>query len=283
MVSRKILAGPDEGGPERQSPHSTQTCNLERSGHRRTKDKAFHTGSVASRHNARVPRRTPGRERQCATGAKLRGREDITIASWNVRTLRAAGKVEELLHEMDRYKWSILGLCEMRWKKSGEIPTDGGHRVYLSGKEDKHEQGVGFLVHKDFVKSVIGCRPISSRLMTVRLRASPFNITIIQVYAPTSSYDDSDVDEFYRDLQSLVDQTQKQDILVVQGDWNAKVGGIDNLLTMVKKRKLRWYGHISRSSGMAKTILQGTVKEARRRRDGKITSRNGREWGLWIP
>ena len=117
---------------------------------------------------------------------------------------------------MDRYKWSILGLCEMRWKKSGEIPTDG--------KEDKHEQGVGFLVHKYIVKSVIGCRPISSRLITVRLRASPFNITIIQVYAPTSSYDDSDVDEFYRELQSLSDQTPKQDILVVQGDWNATVG-----------------------------------------------------------
>ena len=60
--------------------------------------------------------------------------------------------------------------------------------------------------------------------MTVRLRASPFNITIIQVYAPAYSYDDSEVDEFYRELQSLVDQTPKQDILVVQGDWNAKVG-----------------------------------------------------------
>ena len=161
---------------------------------------------------------------KCATGSKLRGREDIAIATWNVRTIRAAGKVEELLREMGRYKWSILGLFEMRWKKFGEIPTDGRHRVYFSGNEDKHEQGVGFLVHKDIVKSVIRCRPISSRLMTVRLRASPFNITIIQVYAPTSSYDDSEVDEFYRELQSLVDQTPKQDILVVQGDWNAKVG-----------------------------------------------------------
>ena len=56
----------------------------------------------------------------------------------------------------------------------------------------------------------------------MRLRASPFNITIIQVYIPTSSYDDSEDDEFYRELQSLVDQTTKQDILVVQGDWNAK-------------------------------------------------------------
>ena len=96
--------------------------------------------------------------------------------------------------------------------------------MYFHGKADKYEQGVGFLVHKDIVKSVIGCRPISSRLMTVRLRASPFNITIIKVYAPTSSYDDSDVDEFYRELPSLVDQTPKQDILVVQDDWNVKVG-----------------------------------------------------------
>ena len=78
-------------------------------------------------------------EEQLRIRAKLRGREDITIATWNVRTLRAAGKVEELLHEMDRYKWSILGLCEMRWKKSVEIPKDGGHRVYYTGKEDRHE------------------------------------------------------------------------------------------------------------------------------------------------
>ena len=174
-----------------------------------------------------------GENDKCATGAKLRAklraREDIAIATWIVRTLRAAGKVEKLLHEMNRYKWSILGLYEMRWKKSGEIPTHGGHRVYFSGKEDTHGQGVGFLVHKDIVKSVIGCRPISSRLMTVRLRASPFNITIIQVYAPTSSYDDSDIDEFYRELQSLVDHTPKRIF------WLYKVIGTRKLEKMHKK------------------------------------------------
>ena len=59
--------------------------------------------------------------------------------------------------------------------------------------------------------------------MTVRLRTSPFNITVIQVYAPTSNYDDSEVDEFYRELQSLVDKKPKQDILVKQGDLNRKL------------------------------------------------------------
>ena len=58
--------------------------------------------------------------------------------------------------------------------------------------------------------------------MTVRLRASALNITIIQVYAPKSSYNNSEGDEFYNELQSLVDQTPKQDILVVQGDWSVK-------------------------------------------------------------
>ena len=47
---------------------------------------------------------------KCAPGAKLREREDITIATWNVRTIKVAGKVEEPLHQIDRYKWSILGL-----------------------------------------------------------------------------------------------------------------------------------------------------------------------------
>ena len=53
---------------------------------------------------------------------------------------------------LERSERSIFGLCEMRWKKSGEIPTDGGHGVYFSRKENKHEHGVGFLVHKDIVK-----------------------------------------------------------------------------------------------------------------------------------
>ena len=60
------------------------------------------------------------------------------------------------------------------------------------------------------------CRPVSSRLIIIRLRAVPFNITIVQAYAPTSDHDDNKIEEFY-------DQLQK-DILVVQGDWNTKVG-----------------------------------------------------------
>ena len=70
----------------------------------------------------------------------------------------------------------------------------------------------------------MGCQPVSSRLITIGLKASPFNITIIQAYAPTTDYDDDDIEDFYDQLQRVVDQTPKKDIIVVQGDCNANVG-----------------------------------------------------------
>ena len=85
----------------------------------------------------------------------------------------------------------------MRWKNFGET-TEEGHKVFFSGKEDKYEHDVGFLVHKDIVNIVMGCRPISSRLIIIRLRAVPFNtIIVVQAYAPTSDSDDNEIEECY--------------------------------------------------------------------------------------
>ena len=154
----------------------------------------YHTGSVAARVNKyRAFHRTPGWRCQVCYWYIIEDsrRDNITIGTWNTRTLRAAEKLKELTHEMDRYRWNILELCEMRWKNYGETTTEEGHKIFSSGKEDKHEHGIGFLVHKDIVNTVMGCRPVSSRLITIRLRAVPFNITIVQAYAPTSDYNDN--------------------------------------------------------------------------------------------
>ena len=80
---------------------------------------------------------------------------------------------------MGRYHWNKVRLCEMRWKTFREMSTVDGHKIYFSGAEDRHEYGVGFLVHKDIASAVLGCRLVSSRLISVSLRATPFNITII--------------------------------------------------------------------------------------------------------
>ena len=65
--------------------------------------------------------------------------------------------------------------------------------IFFRGKVDKNEHGVGFLVHKDIVNTVMKCRPVSNRLITISLRAVPFNITIVQVCAPTSDYNDNEI------------------------------------------------------------------------------------------
>ena len=132
-------------------------------------------------------------------------------------------KVEELTHAMDRYHLNILGLVEIRWKKlTRSVCLLIG--LFQSWRRVRHEDGVGFLVQKDMVSAVLECRPVSSRLISIRLRAAPFNITILQVYATASGHDNTGVDQFYQQLQKIIDQIPKKDILVVQGDWNAKVG-----------------------------------------------------------
>ena len=155
---------------------------------------------------------------------KIRAGSNTIIGTWNVRTLTNTGKLEELEHELTRYNWNILGLCESRLLKAGEKSSTESHRLYCSGLEDTHQQGVAFIVHKNTVNCVMTCCPISSRLITIRLRANPFNISIIQAYASTSNESDDDVEYFYEELQKVLDKTPKTDILVVQGDWNAKIG-----------------------------------------------------------
>ena len=84
----------------------------------------------------------------------------------------------------------------VRLKNFGEMSTDDRHKVNFSGEEDRHEYVVGFLAHKDIASAVLGCRPVSSRLISILLRDASFNIIIIQVSAPASGHDVSEVDHF---------------------------------------------------------------------------------------
>ena len=61
-------------------------------------------------------------------------------------------------------------------------------------------------------------------MISVRFQGKPFNITVIQVYAPTSNAKEAEVEQFYEDLQDFSELTPKKDVLSIIGDWNAKVG-----------------------------------------------------------
>jgi len=105
-------------------------------------------------------------------------------------------------------------LSEVRWPGVGEFNTEEGHKIWYIGDEKHKEKGVAFMVHKAMTGSVIACEPRSSRMISIRLAATPKNITIIQVYGPTCTHTDEDIEEFYQNLDSLINTTPKKDILV---------------------------------------------------------------------
>ena len=80
------------------------------------------------------------------------------------------------------------------------------------------------MVNKRVRNAVLGCNLENDRMMSVHFQGKPFNITVIQVYAPTSNAEEAKVEWFYEDLQDLLELAPKKDVLFIIGDWNAKVG-----------------------------------------------------------
>ena len=80
------------------------------------------------------------------------------------------------------------------------------------------------MVNKRVRNAVLGCNLKNDRMISVRLQGKPFNITVIQVYAPTSNAEETEAEQFYEDLQDLLELTPKKDVLFIIGDWNEKVG-----------------------------------------------------------
>ena len=78
------------------------------------------------------------------------------------------------------------------------------------------------MVNKRVWNAVLGCNLKNNRMISVRFQGKPFNITVIQAYAPTSNAEEAEVDRFYEDLQDLLELTPKKDVLLIIGDWNAK-------------------------------------------------------------
>jgi len=150
-------------------------------------------------------------------------RHTLKIATWNVRTMRTDAKLETLEGEMKRYGIGCLGVAETRWTGVGHFISDNGSTVIYSGGTE-HKYGVGVILDKALSTSLLGYNPINDRIMTVRIAASPFNLTYIQAYAPTNQASDPEKDAFYDRLEQVHLQVPQSDIVIIGGDFNAKIG-----------------------------------------------------------
>ena len=131
------------------------------------------------------------------------------------------GKLE-VIKQMSRVNIDILGIRELRWTGMGEFNSDD-HYIYYCGQESLRRNGEAIIVNKRVQNAVLGCNLKNNRMISVCFQGKPFNITVIQAYATTSNSEEAEVEQFYEDLQDLLELTPKKDVLII-GDWNAKVG-----------------------------------------------------------
>ena len=132
------------------------------------------------------------------------------------------GHLEEVKQEMARVNVNIQGISKLKWTGMGEFNSDD-HYIYYCGQESLRRNGEAITVNKRVQNAVLGCNLKNDRMISVHLQGKPFNITVIQVYAPTSNTEEAEVEQFYEDLQDVLELTPQKDVLFIIGDWNAKV------------------------------------------------------------
>ena len=151
-------------------------------------------------------------------------KEKCCIGTLNVRSMNQ-GKLQVVKQEMERVNIDILGISELRWTGMGgqEFNSDD-HYIYWCGQKSLRRNGVAIIVNKRVQNAVLGCNLKNDRMISVHFQGKPFNIMVIQAYAPTSNTEAAEVEWFYEDLQDLLELTPQKDVLFIIGDWNAKAG-----------------------------------------------------------
>ena len=132
-------------------------------------------------------------------------KEQYCIGTWNVRSMNQ-GILEVVKQETARVNVDILGIRELKWTEMGEVNSDD-HYIYYCGQESLRRNGVAIMVNKRVQNSVLGCNLKNDRMISVHFQGKPFNITVIQAYAPTSNAEEAELEQFYEDLEDLLELT----------------------------------------------------------------------------
>ena len=133
------------------------------------------------------------------------------------------------MEEIKRLKnWSIIGLSETKIKDSMVMEVDQGHLMFTSGNESDRKNGVAFLVNKKIKDSIVDFKNLCDRLAMLKIRGIKYNINVIHAYMPTSSHSDEEVDAVYDMMRTLINHIPKRNLLILTGDYNCKLGGLQN-------------------------------------------------------
>ena len=125
-------------------------------------------------------------------------KEQYYIGTWNVRSMNQ-GKLEVVKQEMAKVNIDTLGISELKWTGMDEFNSDD-HYIYYCRQESLRRNGVAIMVNRRVQNAVLGCNLKNEGMISVHFQGKPFNITVTQVYAPTSNAAEAEVERFYEDL-----------------------------------------------------------------------------------
>uniref|UniRef100_A0A8D8LZ42 Craniofacial development protein 2 n=3 Tax=Cacopsylla melanoneura TaxID=428564 RepID=A0A8D8LZ42_9HEMI len=160
----------------------------------------------------------------------------LKMGTWNVKGLNEAGKLENVLNEIKNLGLDLCGISETFWKESSDIitslPTGEKYRIIYSGQEEISRKGVAIVVNHNLINQITSVHIVSERVMAVKIETKPKNMFIIQCYAPTLDSDDEIKEQFYSEVRETIKKKQSQDVLILMGDFNSKVGSqkIDDII-----------------------------------------------------
>lgn len=136
--------------------------------------------------------------------------------------------VAQVAKEFRNYKLEILGISESRWSGSGKMGLTTGETVMWSGMEKTHESGVALMLSKHAAKYLEEWKAVSNRILIARFFSIYVATTVVVCYASTNGAEDDVKEAFYDSLQAIVRDVKRYDLLIVGGDFNAKVGSDNN-------------------------------------------------------
>ena len=134
-------------------------------------------------------------------------KEQYCIGTWNVKSINQV-KLEVVKQEMARVSIDFLGIIELKWTGMGKFISDD-HCLYYCGQESLRRNGVALIVNRVW-NAVLGCNIKNDRIISIWFQGKSFNVTIIELYAPTTNSEESEVEDL-QDLLELICPPQKKE------------------------------------------------------------------------
>ncbi|KAL3858391.1 hypothetical protein ACJMK2_012982 [Sinanodonta woodiana] len=118
-----------------------------------------------------------------------------------------------------------MGVTEARWIGTGKQTLSSREVIIWSGRKDNvHREGVVIIIGKNKANTVLGWKPVNERLLYVRMNSKYAKLSVVVAYAPADGAEEEDKDTFYYARQTVLDDIPRHDVLLLLGDFNARLG-----------------------------------------------------------